>query len=217
MRWWDAQVVPRATCALLSGDGIGRWRAKACSGAFGNVLEFGFGGGHNLPYYGPAVTSVQAVEPSDLAWQHAGQRIRAFGAPVIRVGLDGSSVPVPDDSVDVVVSTWTMCTIPDLPAALAEARRVLRPGGRLSFVEHSVTPHPGVARTQRLIQPVWGRLAGGCHVDRDIVAYVAEAGFDIGPVSARYAGPTHGIGRLAAPWSWFVSGAVTEAGAVHAG
>ena len=108
-------------------------------GLAGEVVEIGFGSGHNVPHYPRAVTGVAAVEPADVAWGLAGERVGAT-TPVRRAGLDGQSLPFEDDAFDAALSTWTMCTIPDLPAALRELRRVLKPGGELHFVEHGLAP-----------------------------------------------------------------------------
>jgi ubiquinone/menaquinone biosynthesis C-methylase UbiE len=200
-RWWDDQVVPRLTDRGLNDATAGSWRTSVCGGASGEVLEIGFGSGRNLPHYPPGVTGVLAVEPAELSWSRAQPRVTASGLRVERVGLDGAALPVPDASVDTVVSTWTMCTVPEIERALLEARRVLRPGGTLRFVEHSLAPEESTARWQRRIQPWWGPIAGGCHVDRDIAGLVRAAGFD---VDLSYAGFIQGgIGK---PWVYFVSG-----------
>ncbi len=198
--WWERQVLPRAVDVVLAGPVSDGWRARTCAPVAGAVVELGFGSGRNLPCYGEAVERVLAVEPSDLAWQRARERVAEFGRPVERVGLDGASLDLPDDSADAVVSTWTLCTIPDLDAALAEVARVLRPGGALHLVEHSLSPRPALSRVQRRMQPVWGRLAGGCHVDRDIPARLEAAGYVVPDLKARDAG------GLPTPFTWFVTG-----------
>lgn len=199
---WDQRILPRLIDVAL-GDRVTRgWRERVCRELTGDVLEVGFGSGTNLPHYGDGVTSVLAVEPSDRAWEIAQSRIAHFVRPVRRIGLDGAQVDLPDRSVDAVVSTWTMCTIPDLTAALSEIRRVLRPGGRLHFVEHSLAPTNRVARIQRRLQPAWGRAAGGCHLDRDIPSLLSEAGYTVPDLRQRYASalwPTR-------PFGWFVTG-----------
>ncbi len=204
---WDERILPRLVDVVLGDRVTGEWRDAVARGVAGEVLELGFGSGTNLGHYAPDVTRVLAVEPSDLAWQKAAPRVAAFGRPVERVGLDGASVSLPDASVDAVVSTWTMCTIPDLPAALAEVRRVLRPGGRLHFVEHSLAPSRRVARVQRRLQPVWGRAAGGCHLDRDIPDLLHAAGLVADDLSTRYASTWW----PARPFGWFVSGSAAPA------
>ena len=204
--WWDEQVVPRITDRGLNDATAGSWRTSVCGGARGEVLEIGFGSGRNLRFYPRTVTRVLAVEPAELSWERARERVTASGLAVERVGLDGAELPVPDASVDTVVSTWTMCTVPEVERALGEARRVLRPGGTLRFVEHSLAPDEGTARWQRRIQPFWGPVAGGCHVDRDIARLVRDAGFHL---DLAYEGfVAGGVGK---PWLWFVSGSATPA------
>ena len=137
----------------------------------------------------------------------AADRVAAFGRPVERVSLDAADLSsLADDSVDTAVTAWVLCTVPDLEGALAEARRVLRPGGELRFVEHSLAPDAGTARWQRRVQPLWGRVAGGCHVDRDLPRLVEAAGFDIELGQSRYvaAGPFR-------VWGWFVAGTARPA------
>lgn len=199
---WNERVVPRLVDVALDKRISAGWRDLATADLGGKVLELGFGSGLNLDHYGPKVRSVLAVEPSELAWSRAREPIARFGRPVERIGVDGARVALPDISVDAVVSTWTMCTIPDLTAALAEVRRVLRPEGTFSFVEHSLAPTPRVATVQHRLQPWWGSLAGGCHLDRDIPAHVLAAGFEVPDLMQRYAASS----VLARPFGWFVSG-----------
>lgn len=142
MGWWSEQVVPRITHAALGTRAVRAVRSRALVGAHGEVVELGFGSGPNLGVYPPAVTSVLAVEPSPVARRLAGPAIAASSVPVRHVGLDGEDLPLDDDSADTVVSTFTLCTIPDLPRALGEVRRVLRPGGTFLFLEHGLAPEP---------------------------------------------------------------------------
>ena len=143
------------------------------------MIEIGFGTGHNVPFYPAAVTRVAAVEPADLAWKLAAKRVAQSDVPVERSGLDGQALPFDDDSFDSALSTWSMCTIPDLDAALLEVRRVLRPGGSLHFLEHGYAPDESVARWQRRLEPLNKRMFGGCHLTRKIGDAVTAAGFDI--------------------------------------
>src|SRR5215218_1208979 len=115
-------------------------RQRVCAGLAGEVVEVGFGSGSNVPFYPAAVTRVAAVEPADAGWNLAAKRLREATVPVERSGLDGQHLPFGDDSFDAALSTWTLCTIPDLDAALRELRRVLKPGGKLHFVEHGLAP-----------------------------------------------------------------------------
>jgi ubiquinone/menaquinone biosynthesis C-methylase UbiE len=168
----------------------------------GDVLEVGFANGTNLLHYPATVRRVYAVEPSDIAWRKARRRIAEFGRPVERIGLDGAALNLPDDSVDAVVSTYTLCTIPDLESALAEMRRVLRPGGSLHFIEHGLSPDEHVAGRQRRWTPRWSKFAGGCHLDRDIPHLVEDAGFNLSDLESFYLpGPD-----VAKPWAWLAIG-----------
>ena len=157
-----------------------------CAGLAGDVVELGFGSGHNVPFYPAAVTRVTAVEPSDVGWRLAAQRVKAATVPVRRSGLDGQSLPFPDHGFDAALSTWTLCTIPDVAAALREVRRVLRPGGTLHFLEHGLAPDERVRRWQHRLEPVQYRLAGGCHLTRPIVDLLTDAGFTVGEVDVFY-------------------------------
>jgi SAM-dependent methyltransferase len=186
MGWWREQVVPRVADKTLNARPLHKERARLCAGLGGDVLEIGFGSGLNLRHYPAAVRGVWAVEPSDVAWRLAGPRIAERGLPVVRAGLDGQRLDLPDARFDAVVSTFTMCTIPDLDAALAEVRRVLRPGGQLHFLEHGAAPDERVARWQDRLQPVNGRIAGGCHLNRPIAERVAASGLAAGDVDMFY-------------------------------
>lgn len=173
------QVLPRIIDVACGMRANGPLRERACAGLHGQVLEIGFGSGHNVPYYPAAVTGVAAIEPADLGWKLARKRLAASSVPVERKGLDGQSLPLPDDSCDTALSTWTMCTIPDIAGALAEVRRVLKPGGTLHFVEHGLAPDEKVQRTQHRLEPLQKRLAGGCHLTREIQHLITDAGFTI--------------------------------------
>lgn len=163
-------------------------RQRVCAGLHGEVVELGFGSGLNVPHYPAAVTRVQAIEPADLAWRLAQGRLAAARVPVERSGLDGQSLPLADDSCDTALSTWTLCTIPDVAAALAEVRRVLRPGGTLHFVEHGLAPHEKVQRWQHRLEPVQKRVGGGCHLTRPIADLLTTAGFTLTEVDVFYSG-----------------------------
>jgi SAM-dependent methyltransferase len=150
------------------------------------VIEIGFGSGLNVPFYPMAVTRLAAVEPSDVGWKLAARRLTATAVPVQRSGLDGQSLPFADDSYDAALSTWTLCTIPDVAAALAEVRRVLKPGGTLHFLEHGLAPDEQVRRWQRRLDPLQQRIAGGCHFTRRITDLLTAAGFTIEELDVFY-------------------------------
>ena len=180
------QVLPRminVACGMRSSNPL---RSRVCEGLHGQVVEIGFGSGHNVPFYPAAVTGVAAIEPADLGWKLAGKRLAASAVAVARSGLDGQSLPLPDDSCDTALSTWTLCTIPDAAVALGELRRVLRPGGTLHFVEHGLAPDENVQRWQHRLEPMQKRLFGGCHLTRSIADLLSDAGFEIAEVDVFY-------------------------------
>jgi ubiquinone/menaquinone biosynthesis C-methylase UbiE len=129
---------------------------------------------------------VAAVEPADTGWKLAGKRLAGAPVPVERTGLDGQSLPLPDDSCDAALSTFTLCTIPDVNAALAEIRRVLKPGGTFHFLEHGLAPDENVRRWQHRLEPVQKRLFGGCHLTRSVADLVTGAGFTITELDTFY-------------------------------
>lgn len=187
MGWWAEQVVPRATDVLLGAGEIHRLRQRVCAGLEGEVLEIGFGSGLNVEHYPPAVTTVFAVEPSDVAWRIAVDKHLGRGsASVVRAGLDGQALDLPDASVDGAVSAFTLCTVPHHDVALREVRRVLKPGGSFHFLEHGLSPDRGVARWQRRLTPVQRRLAAGCHLDRPIAEAVEESGLVVEDLETFY-------------------------------
>lgn len=182
----------------LSTGPVMRLREQVCDGLSGRVLEVGFGSGLNVHAWPAAVTAVDAVEPSDVGWVLAADRRAAARVPVARVGLDGQRLGAADDSYDAVLMTFTLCTVPDPALVLSEARRVLRPGGALHALEHGLSPDAGVARWQRRLDGVQGRVAGGCHLSRDAPALVRAAGFTLARLEQSYL-PGPALGR---PWGW---------------
>ena len=188
MGFYSEQVVPRlinVACGLKTNEPL---RRRVCAGLSGDVIEIGFGSGHNVPYYPSTVRSVTAIEPSDLGWKLAGERVRDARVPVRRAGLDGQSLPFEDGSFDAALSTWTLCTIPDAVTALREIRRVLTPAGTLHFVEHGLAPEDDeqVRRLQRRLEPLQKRLLGGCHLTRQIVEMLTTAGFTVTELDVFY-------------------------------
>jgi ubiquinone/menaquinone biosynthesis C-methylase UbiE len=197
--FYGEHVLPRVVDRICGTAGMNRWRADVTAGLGGRVVEIGFGSGLNLMHYPDAVDVVLAVEPSHVARRLAAKRLGQSSVSVEYVGLDGQAIPLADNSSDAALSTFTLCTIGDSEQALAELRRIVRPGGRFHFLEHGLAPSHGVVAWQRRLEPLQQRLAGGCHLMRDIPTIVTNAGFVIEHLDQQYAkGPK--------PWSWFTLG-----------
>jgi ubiquinone/menaquinone biosynthesis C-methylase UbiE len=160
------------------------------------VLEVGFGSGRNVPHYPSSVARVRAVDPATAGRRLAAKRLAASAVPVEFVGLDGADLPVDDASVDHVLTTWTLCTIPDVDRALAEMRRVLRPGGAVHFIVHGRSPDAGVARWQDRLNPIQRRAFGGCHLNRPIDALLERAGLVVSPLKTFYGKGPKAFGYL---------------------
>jgi ubiquinone/menaquinone biosynthesis C-methylase UbiE len=197
-RWLWAPLVD----AAMRQEPVMAERARIVPRAGGRVLEVGMGSGLNLAYYDRGrVATLWALEPSPSLRARAAARARAAGLPVEFIGLSGERIPLPDASCDDVVVTWTLCSIPDVAAALGEMRRVLRPGGRLLFAEHGLAPDLRVARWQHRLNPFWVRLSGGCNMNRSPVALIRAGGFEPEEVeTTRLPGPavlTHNVRGIA--------------------
>lgn len=196
MGLYRERVLPHLIDRACGTAELHEWRRNVARGLRGVTVEIGFGSGLNVAAYPPEVQRVHAIEPAAVARRLAAARIAASPIPVEHIGLDGASIPLDDESCDSALSTFTLCTIPDVEQALAEVRRVLRPGGRFHFLEHGLSPDPSVARWQRRIEPIQKRVADGCHLTRVPDELVAAAGFELERVESRYA-------RGPRPWSWF--------------
>jgi ubiquinone/menaquinone biosynthesis C-methylase UbiE len=179
MSFYGDQVLPRLTNVLLGNSEFSRIRGRVAAGLEGDVLEVGFGSGLNVPHYPPAVRRVRALDPAVVGRKLAAKRMAASTVPVEFVEIQGDAIPLPSESVDHVLITWTMCTIPNIEHSLGEMRRVLRGGGTMRFVEHGRSPEAEVARWQDRLTPLQRLWAGGCHLNRPIDQLVAGAGFEM--------------------------------------
>lgn len=185
--WYERHVLPYLLDCACGLPMVGRQRQQVVPRARGRVLEVGMGTGLNLPYYDKSrVSAVVGVDPGLQLHHLAQRRADAAGLRVELVGLSAERIPFDDASFDSVVVTYSLCTIPDPLAALREMRRVLRPEGELLFCEHGLAPDPGVQAWQHRLDPLWGRIAGGCQLSRDVPALLAEAGLGCAELHTGY-------------------------------
>ena len=203
MGLYQSQVLPRIVDLVCGTRGFVRWRERVTGGLAGDVVEVGFGSGHNVPFYPEAVRTVYAVEPSDTSMRMARRRTVRSKVKVVHVGLDGGAIDLADESCDGALMTFTLCTVSDPIQVLREIHRVLVPGGRLHFLEHGIAPETSVATWQYRLDPLERRLADGCHLTRDARTLVLAAHFVIEDFEQGYAaGPK--------PWSYFSVGRATK-------
>ena len=193
MSLYQRHVLPRLLHLTMRQKQLLPFRRRVIGAAEGRVLEVGIGSGINLPLYGPSVRTVIGLDPSPELLRMARDRAASAPVPIELLEASAEAVPLETASIDTVVTTWTLCTIPDAHRALAELRRVLKPSGTLLFVEHGRAPEPGVAHWQDRLDPIWRRIAGGCHLNRKIDDLIAGSGFRIDALAnARLSGPkTH--------------------------
>jgi ubiquinone/menaquinone biosynthesis C-methylase UbiE len=193
MNFYRQSVFPRLLHLAMAQKQLVPFRQRVIGEAEGRVLEIGIGSGINLPLYPRSVRSVIGLDPSPELLRMARTRSSKAPAPVELLGASAEAMPLDDNSIDTIVTTWTLCSIPAVGSALAEMRRVLKPGGALLFVEHGRAPEPNVARWQDRLDPLWSRIAGGCHLNRQIDTLISAGGFRIGSLqTSRLWGPrTH--------------------------
>lgn len=200
MGWYDTHVLPRLIEGGCSQPGLMKLRAKYVPQAEGKVLEIGIGTGLNLEYYNSAKVELTGLDPAAELTGRASDRAEELALPIDMLGVSGESIPSEDQTFDALVCTWTLCSIPNVTGALAEMHRVVKPGGKLYFIEHGAAPDLSVARWQRRIEPFWKHIAGGCHLTRAADELIGDAGFQITESTSGYLpGPrfaafmTHGI------------------------
>jgi ubiquinone/menaquinone biosynthesis C-methylase UbiE len=203
MGFYQTWILPRLLDLAMRDCRLAAYRRKAIEMSRGLILEVGVGSGLNLPLYGPAVARVLALDTSPELLRLANQRRVDAHIPVTLLRASAEQLPFGDAAFDMIVMTWTLCSIANPAAALIEMRRVLKHGGRLLFVEHGLSPDRLIARWQHRLTPCWKRISGGCHLDRKIDDLIRAAGFQIGAVETGYMkGPK--------PWTFMYQGSATE-------
>jgi len=185
--WYERHILPTALDTACGMPMFGRMREHVVPRAQGHVLEVGIGTGLNMRYYDKArVTQITGLDPAMQMHSLAQKRIEGSGLQVNLIGLSAEQIPTPDASFDTVLMTYTLCTIADPHAALLEMRRVLKPTGRLLYCEHGRAPDAAVQRWQERLQPLWGKLAGGCQLERDVPALLQAAGLALPDLQTCY-------------------------------
>jgi ubiquinone/menaquinone biosynthesis C-methylase UbiE len=179
MGLYQNYIVPWLTHLSMQQAQLVPYRKRVVSRATGQVLEIGIGSGLNLPFYSQNAEQVIGIDPSPKLLEMADEAARHSPLPVELIEGSAEAIPIGNTSIDTVVTTWTMCSIPNLDQALEEVRRVLRPGGRLLFVEHGLAPEPRVRWWQDHLTPGWKHLSGGCHLNRAIGEVIKRCGFSI--------------------------------------
>jgi len=186
MSFYDKRILPWLIDLGMRGEDAMRYRQQVVPQAAGVVLEIGVGSGLNLPLYGSGVEQLYALDPSDALISMARKKAIRTEIPVTFLAHSSEDIPLDRASVDVVVMTWTLCSIPDPSRALREMRRVLKPGGALLFAEHGLAPDKSVQRWQHRLNPVWGRFTGGCNLNRPIPDLLEQAGFRSADLQTMY-------------------------------
>ncbi|MEK7266310.1 MAG: class I SAM-dependent methyltransferase [Pseudomonadota bacterium] len=185
---YSDHIEPALVSFACSMPAISKERAAIVPEASGVVLEVGFGSGHNSGFYDKSkITHLFALEPSPAMRRKAARRIGALPFPLDWIDLRAEEIPLDAKSVDTVLVTYTLCTIPDVARALAGMKRVLKPGGKLVFLEHGAAPDPGARQLQDRLNPIWGKFGGGCNLNRDPLALIRSAGFDLERAESHYA------------------------------
>lgn len=187
MNFYDRWVLPPILDLVMQQAPLEKYRRAVIGGATGRVLEVGVGSGLNFPLYGKQVETVLGIDPSPRLLAIALRRAAAAGVQADLMLGSATAIPLADSTVDTVVMTWTLCSIPDPLAALREMRRVLKPSGQLLFVEHGLSPQKAVDRWQRRLTPMWRHIAGGCHLDRKVDDLIRSVGFEMTELRMEYA------------------------------
>lgn len=186
MSFYHHFIFPRVLDLVMSSRRLHEPRDRTLAPARGRILEIGFGTGRNLRHYPPTVKRIEAIDPDTDLDRLSMPRIARAAIEVDFHHLDAAHLPFEEARFDSVVSTFTLCSIPDVVHALGEVHRVLKPGGQFLFLEHGRAPDPAVARWQDRLNPAWMPLAGGCHLNRPMRELVEDAGLALGPVQNYY-------------------------------
>jgi ubiquinone/menaquinone biosynthesis C-methylase UbiE len=186
MGFYEEWIVPPLIDWSMRNKRLRPYRERTAGAAEGRVLDIGIGSGLNLPFYARQAREIFGLDPSPPLLARAQSMAPRTQTPIHLLEGSAERIPLADHTIDTVVMTWTGCSIPEICAALEEMRRVLRPGGRLLFVEHGRAPDPGVARWQDRLDPFWQRFSGGCHLNRKIDDLLSDAGFQIGRLATGY-------------------------------
>jgi len=187
VNFYEHWILPLLLDFVMRQRQLEKYRSEVVASARGLVLEIGIGSGLNFPLYSKQVETVIGIDPSPRLLAMARRRAAAAGIHAELLQGTAMAIPLAGDTVDTVVMTWTLCSIPDPLLALREMRRVLRPDGRLLFVEHGLSPEAGVERWQHRLTPMWGRVSGGCHLDRKMDDLIRSAGFELTNLRSEYA------------------------------
>jgi ubiquinone/menaquinone biosynthesis C-methylase UbiE len=184
--FYNEHILPHLINLSMRNRELRPYRERVLSRAEGRVLEIGIGSGLNLPLYGTRVGEVLGLEPAARLLAMARRTSGRWVRPVTLIAGSAEAIPIEDHSIDTVVTTWTLCSIPDAVGALNEMRRVLRPGGQLLFVEHGLAPEDNIQRWQNRLTPLWKKIGGGCHLNRPIRNLIESTGFDITQLQTGY-------------------------------
>jgi ubiquinone/menaquinone biosynthesis C-methylase UbiE len=189
MGFYEERILPWLIDLAMRNARLAAYRGRVVPAASGRVLEVGIGSGLNLPFYGTSVSEIVGIEPSPKLLKMTRRVAGRTSTPIRLIEGTAEAIPIDDQAIDTVVTTWTMCSIPSIELALQEMRRVLKPGGRLLFVEHGRAPEPDVRWWQDHLTPVWKRFSGGCHLNRPIPELIQHAGYRIEHLDTGYMRP----------------------------
>jgi ubiquinone/menaquinone biosynthesis C-methylase UbiE len=184
--FYQDRILPHLINLSMHNTDLVPYRQRMLFAAEGRVLEIGIGSGINLPFYGPKVREILGLEPSPRLLAMAQHAARESVSPVTLIEGSAEAIPLDGASIDTVVTTWTLCTIPEVDQALGEMHRVLKPGGQLLFIEHGLAPEESVRKWQNRLTPLWKPIAGGCHLNRPISNLIETAGFNITTLENSY-------------------------------